>query len=26
QRTEGEQEQAQWRKQIASLIPEGVTA
>ncbi|HHI3438890.1 TPA: hypothetical protein ACP48E_002147, partial [Escherichia coli] len=24
--TEGEQEQAQWRKQIASLIPEGVTA
>ncbi|HIB1055181.1 TPA: hypothetical protein ACWS60_002550, partial [Escherichia coli] len=25
-RTEGEQEQAQWRKQIASLIPEGVTA
>ncbi len=26
QRTEGEQEQAQWRKQIASLIPEVVTA
>ncbi|WP_336145662.1 hypothetical protein, partial [Klebsiella pneumoniae] len=25
-RTEGEQEQAQWRKQIASLIPEVVTA